>query len=138
MRQPLAPALHDAASSLVARHPWDCCDCETNALSLAAADTFIQKTKRLYLDTRTQRNMGKLNDDLAEVHSIMTRNIAEVLGQGQKLDGMMQMSSLLSQESKHYSARSKDIYRQALIRKYMPIGVVVGVVLLVLWFRSFF
>lgn len=49
-------------------------------------DTFIQKTKKLYLDTRTQRNLSKLNDDLAEVHSIMTRNIQEVLGQGEKLD----------------------------------------------------
>lgn len=49
-------------------------------------DTFIQKTKRLYMDTRTQRNLTKLSEDLAEVHSIMTRNIAEVLGQGEKLD----------------------------------------------------
>jgi len=51
-----------------------------------AADTFIQKTKKLYLDTRTQRNIAKLSEDLNEVHSIMTRNIAEVLGQGERLD----------------------------------------------------
>jgi len=51
------------------------------------ADTFIQKTKKLYADTRTQRNMTKLTDELSEVHSIMTRNIQEVLGQGQQLDG---------------------------------------------------
>lgn len=38
------------------------------------------------MDTRTQRNLAKLNDDLSEVHSIMTRNIQEVLGQGEKLD----------------------------------------------------
>lgn len=50
------------------------------------ADTFIQKTKKLYLDTRTQRNLAKLTDELGEVHSIMTRNIQEVLGQGEKLD----------------------------------------------------
>ncbi len=31
------------------------------------ADTFIQKTKKLYLDTRTQRNIAKLNADIAEV-----------------------------------------------------------------------
>ena len=49
-------------------------------------DTFIQKTKKLYLDTRTQRNIAKLSEDLNEVHSIMTRNIAEVLGQGERLD----------------------------------------------------
>jgi len=51
-----------------------------------AADTFIQKTKKLFQDSRSQRNLAMLNDDLAEVHSIMTKNIAEVLGQGEKLD----------------------------------------------------
>jgi vesicle transport protein SEC22 len=38
------------------------------------------------MDTRTQRNLAKLSEDLNEVHSIMTRNIQEVLGQGEKLD----------------------------------------------------
>lgn len=49
-------------------------------------DTFIQKTKKLYQDTRTQRNIAKLNDELYEVHQIMTRNVQEVLGVGEKLD----------------------------------------------------
>ncbi|KAF9599293.1 hypothetical protein IFM89_036591 [Coptis chinensis] len=44
------------------------------------------KTKKLYLDTRTQRNLAKLNDKLYEVHQIMTRNVQEVLGVGEKLD----------------------------------------------------
>ena len=55
-------------------------------VSARVPDTFIQKTKKLYLDTRTQRNIAKLSEDLNEVHSIMTRNIAEVLGQGERLD----------------------------------------------------
>lgn len=55
-------------------------------LAVRTADTFIQKTKKLFQDTRSQRNLAKLNDDLAEVHTIMTRNIQEVLGQGEKLD----------------------------------------------------
>ena len=55
-------------------------------MSLVSADTFISKTKKLYLDTRTQRNMAKLSEDISEVHSIMTRNIADVLGQGERLD----------------------------------------------------
>ena len=52
-------------------------------------DTFIQKTKKLYQDTRTQRNIAKLNDELYEVHQIMTRNVQEVLGVGEKLDRKM-------------------------------------------------
>ena len=50
------------------------------------ADTYISKTRKLYMDTRTQRNIAKLSEDLSEVHQIMTRNIAEVLGQGERLD----------------------------------------------------
>jgi vesicle transport protein SEC22 len=38
------------------------------------------------MDTRTQRNISKLSEDLSEVHQIMTRNIADVLGQGERLD----------------------------------------------------
>ena len=57
----------------------------TIAMGLAA-DTFIQKTKKLYADTRTQRNIDRLNADISEVHSIMTRNIQEVLGHGERLD----------------------------------------------------
>ena len=38
------------------------------------------------MDTRTQRNMSKLNSELNEVQSIMTKNIQEVLGQGEKLE----------------------------------------------------
>ena len=50
------------------------------------ADTFIQKTKKLYVDTRTQRNMAKLTEDISEVHSIMTKNIQDVLNHGERLD----------------------------------------------------
>ena len=64
--------------------------CATCALgthiTCLVADTFIQKTKKLYADTRTQRNMDRLNADISEVHSIMTKNIQEVLGHGERLD----------------------------------------------------
>lgn len=54
--------------------------------STVGADTFIQKTKKLYMDTRTQRNMAKLTEDISEVHSIMTKNIQDVLNHGERLD----------------------------------------------------
>jgi len=93
-------------------------------------DTFIQKTKRLYLDTRTQRNLNKMNEELAEVQQIMTRNIQEVLGQGERLDHVSRMSSNLAAESKKYERRARDLSRQALIRKYMPLAVIVVLILI--------
>eukprot|EP00798_Chlamydomonas_sp_ICE-L_P020407 gene20407-27187_t len=113
-------------------------DSVTRPYAFIKFDTFIQKTKKLYMDTRTQRNLAKLSEDLSEVHSIMTRNIQEVLGQGEKLDSMSKMSSTLASESKKYSSKAKDLHRQALFKKYVPLGVVCLVVLLVLYFRAKF
>ncbi|TQE09712.1 hypothetical protein C1H46_004669 [Malus baccata] len=99
-------------------------------------DTFIQKTKKLYQDTRTQRNIAKLNDELYEVHQIMTRNVQEVLGVGEKLDQVSQMSSRLTSESRVYADKARDLNRQALIRKYAPIAIVLGVVFLLFWVKT--
>nr|CAB3477431.1 unnamed protein product [Digitaria exilis] len=116
-------------------------------------DTFIQKTKKLYLDTRTQRNLAKLNDELYEVHQIMTRNVQEVLGVGEKLDRkalitsrkliicmfgckVSEMSSRLTSDTRIYADKAKDLNRQALIRKYAPVAIVIGVVLILFWLRN--
>ncbi|KAF8696718.1 hypothetical protein HU200_036345 [Digitaria exilis] len=99
-------------------------------------DTFIQKTKKLYLDTRTQRNLAKLNDELYEVHQIMTRNVQEVLGVGEKLDQVSEMSSRLTSDTRIYADKAKDLNRQALIRKYAPVAIVIGVVLILFWLRN--
>ncbi|KAG5391995.1 hypothetical protein IGI04_021958 [Brassica rapa subsp. trilocularis] len=99
-------------------------------------DTFIQKTKKLYQDTRTQRNIAKLNDELYEVHQIMTRNVQEVLGVGEKLDQVSEMSSRLTSESRVYADKAKDLNRQALIRKWAPVAIVLGVVFLLFWVKN--
>ncbi|KAJ4977724.1 hypothetical protein NE237_008504 [Protea cynaroides] len=96
-------------------------------------DTFIQKTKKLYLDTRTQRNLAKLNDELYEVHQIMTRNVQEVLGVGEKLDQVSQLSSRLTSDTRIYADKARDLNRQAFIRKWAPVAIVIGVVILLFW-----
>mmetsp|Transcript_10230 Transcript_10230/g.25043 ORF Transcript_10230/g.25043 Transcript_10230/m.25043 type:complete len:226 (+) Transcript_10230:243-920(+) len=100
-------------------------------------DTFIQRTKKLYLDTRTQRNLSKLNEDLHDIQSVMTRNIADILGQGEKLDHVSNMSETLAAETRKYSTKAKELSRQALIQKYMPLAVVIFIVLLLVFFRFY-
>ncbi|RZC53274.1 hypothetical protein C5167_012130 [Papaver somniferum] len=99
-------------------------------------DTFIQKTKKLYLDTSTQRNLAKLNDELFEVHQIMIRNVQEVLGVGEKLDQVSEMSSHLTSESGIYADKARDLNRQALIRKWAPVAIVFGIVILLFWVKT--
>ncbi len=52
---------------------------------LSIIDTFIQKTKKVYLDTRSQRNLSKVTEDLNDVNKIMTKNIGEILHRGEKI-----------------------------------------------------
>ena len=101
-------------------------------------DTFIQKTRKLYLDTRTQRNLTKLNDDLMDIQTVMTRNIQDILGQGEKLDHVTQMSDSLKSASRQYSAKAKDLSRQAMYQKYMPIAVIALIVVFTLLIRHYF
>jgi hypothetical protein len=51
-------------------------------------DTFIQKTKKLYIDSRARRNLGSINTELQDVQRIMVANIEEVLQRGEALSGV--------------------------------------------------
>ena len=105
-------------------------------------DTFIQRTKKLYSDARTQRNLNKLNDDLHDIQQIMTKNINDIMGQGERLDRVSEMSGALSAESKKYSKKARDLSRQALIQKYMPMAVFALILMVVLmirrWLNAFY
>lgn len=52
--------------------------------------------------------------------------------------GTAQNAGLLADESKKYRKKTKDLYTQALLRKYLPLAALVGIVMLVLWIRWYF
>ncbi|KAL1916103.1 uncharacterized protein VTP21DRAFT_6107 [Calcarisporiella thermophila] len=100
-------------------------------------DTFMQKTKRLYQDTRTQHNLTKLNEDLQDVSRIMTKNMEDLLWRGQSLDRMSQLSSQLRDHSDDFKRRARHLNLQALYRKYGP-PVIVGIIFLLVVYWRFF
>lgn len=87
-------------------------------------DTFIQRTKRLYLDPRGAEASGladanktgpagngldRLNEDLQDVTRIMTKNMEDLLWRGDSLDRMSHMSSSLRDESLKYRKAARKI-----------------------------
>lgn len=122
-------------------------------------DTFMGKTTRLYQDTRTANAAGsshldKLNDDLQDVTRIMTKNMEELLWRGDSLDskrlflssepwfsdtsccsGMSHLSSSLRSESEKYRKAARNINIQAMLRQYAPLGAVVFILIILLWWR---
>lgn len=93
-------------------------------------DTFLSKTKKIYQDQRAQSNIDKLNNDLADVKKVMTKNIEDLLYRGDSLDKMSDLSSSLRNDSIKYRKRAQRINLEALIRQYIP---VVGISLLFLF-----
>jgi len=92
-------------------------------------DTFIQKTKKLYLDTKSDRNLDRVSKELSEVHQIITRNIQEILSRGQKIDSVTRKSEQLLFESRIYEKRTHWLNTKLFWRKWAPV-IVVGVILL--------
>ncbi|KAI0550832.1 transport protein-like protein sec22 [Xylaria curta] len=100
-------------------------------------DTFINRTKSTYADTRATQNLDKLNDELRDVTKVMTKNIEDLLYRGDSLERMGEMSSRLRDDSKKYRKAAVKINWDLLLKQYAPIGVFGLIVILFVWFRFF-
>lgn len=128
--------LDELAGEFGRLYPASAVAAATRPYAFVKFDTFIQKTKRLYADARTSRNIAALTAELGEVQSIMTRNIADVLGQGERLESMSAAAATLTSETAGFAKRARALHRQALVRKYAPMAAVVGGLLFFLWLRK--
>jgi Synaptobrevin len=51
---------------------------------------------------------------------------------------MTEMSNMLSQDAAQFAVKAKDLYHQALLRKYLPWVVIVAVIIIVLYVRRLY
>merc|ERR1712061_39479 len=74
----------------------------TRPYSFIEFDTYIQKAKKSYSDTRGRRNLNNLNTELQDVQRIMLQNIDDVLQRGAVLSELESKSQNLSMMSAKY------------------------------------
>jgi len=74
----------------------------TRPYSFIEFDTYIQKAKRTYADSRGNRNLNALNNELQDVQRIMVQNIDDVLQRGAVLSELESKSQNLSMMSAKY------------------------------------
>lgn len=98
-------------------------------------DTFIQRTKKLYQDSRASQNLDRLNDELKDVTKVMTKNIEDLIYRGDSLERMGELSGRLREDSRKYKKAAVRINWELLIKQ---VGVVLynGVLRLRLTSRS--
>lgn len=100
-------------------------------------DTFIQRTKSTYSDTRATQNLDKLNSELQDVTKVMTKNIEDLLYRGDSLERMGEVSSRLREDSKKYKKAAMRINWELLLKQYGPLGGLGLFIILFLWWRFF-
>ncbi|GFF40161.1 protein transport protein sec22 [Aspergillus udagawae] len=100
-------------------------------------DTFIQRTKKIYQDSRASQNLDRLNDELRDVTKVMTKNIEDLLYRGDSLERMGELSGRLREDSKRYKKAAVRINWELLIKQYGPFAGVGFLLLFLIWLRFF-
>ncbi|EAW15723.1 SNAP receptor SEC22 [Aspergillus fischeri NRRL 181] len=100
-------------------------------------DTFIQRTKKIYQDSRASQNLDRLNDELRDVTKVMTKNIEDLLYRGDSLERMGELSGRLREDSRRYKKAAVRINWELLIKQYGPFAGVGFLLLFLIWLRFF-
>jgi len=100
-------------------------------------DTFIQKSKRVYSDTRTKRNLQILREELNDVQEIVKKNIEEIIGRGNKLENMSSMSNELLDGAKKLKKKATELNTMYFWRTYGYIIVVLLIVFFMLFLKFY-
>ncbi|XP_077359617.1 vesicle-trafficking protein SEC22b-like [Festucalex cinctus] len=95
----------------------------TRPYSFIEFDTYIQKTKKSYIDSRARRNLGSINTELQDVQRIMVSNIEEVLQRGEALSALDTKASNLSTLSKKYRSDAKYLNTRSTYAKVAAVAV---------------
>nr|XP_057920962.1 vesicle-trafficking protein SEC22b-A [Doryrhamphus excisus] len=95
----------------------------TRSYSFIEFDTYIQKTKKSYIDSRARRNLGSINTELQDVQKIMVANIEEVLQRGEALSALDTKASNLSTLSKKYRSDAKYLNTRSTYAKVAAVAV---------------
>lgn len=94
-------------------------------------DTYMQKQRKSYMDSRARRVLPAVQTELQDVQRIMVQNIDDVLQRGEALSVLDTKASNLSSLSQKYKKDAKYLNLQS---SYAKIGAVVIVVIVFLLF----
>merc|ERR1739848_92751 len=107
----------------------------TRPYSFIEFDTYIQKAKKTYQDSRSRgaRNIGTLNTELHDVQRIMVQNIDDVLQRGAVLSELDTKAQNLKHHSDKYKKNAATLNATSLV----AIGAGASIILFIffIWYK---
>jgi len=93
-------------------------DTVARAYTYIKFDRIIKKKGKEYANPNTRSNSTRLNEDLADIHGIMMKNINEVLKRGEGLDAMADMTAGLKHDARSFRTGAKKVHLMAQWQQY--------------------
>merc|ERR1711997_849484 len=105
----------------------------TRPYSFIEFDTYIQKAKKTYQDSRSRRNLGTLNTELHDVQRTMVQNIDDVLQRGAVLSELDTKAQNLKHHSDKYKKNAATLNATSLV----AIGAGASIILFIffIWYK---
>ncbi|XP_046404581.1 vesicle-trafficking protein SEC22b [Ischnura elegans] len=107
----------------------------TRPYSFIEFDTYIQKAKKVFTDSRARRNLITLNTELQDVQRIMVQNIDDVLQRGALLSELDSKAQHLSMQSAEYKKSATDLNKTSMLVKIAAVLFIL--IVLFLYFKVF-
>ena len=101
-------------------------------------ETFISKTKKVFEQNKTSRNLSQVQGNLSDIHRVMTKSLSEVVNRGDDISVLGSKSDMVLAESESYRKASVDLNRMKFWQKWGVLIVILLVVLFVLYLRAKF
>ncbi|XP_031595883.2 vesicle-trafficking protein SEC22b-like [Oreochromis aureus] len=95
----------------------------TRPYSFIEFDTYIQKVKKSYVDSRARRTLSSVNTELQDIQRIMVGNIEEVLQRGEALSAISTKASNLSNMAEKYHKDAKYLNTRSTYAKFAAVAV---------------
>ncbi|XP_063318221.1 vesicle-trafficking protein SEC22b-like [Pelmatolapia mariae] len=95
----------------------------TRPYSFIEFDTYIQKVKKSYVDSRARRTLSSVNTELQDIQRIMVGNIEEVLQRGEALSAICTKASNLSNMAEKYHKDAKYLNTRSTYAKFAAVAV---------------
>ncbi|KAG5884408.1 hypothetical protein JTB14_007006 [Gonioctena quinquepunctata] len=96
-------------------------------------DTYIQKAKKTFTDSRSRRNLNNINNQLQDVQRIMVQNIDDVLQRGTVLSELDTKTQNLSMLTEKYKKDATYLNMKSMYVKAAVGGIVFLIFILYFW-----
>ena len=99
-------------------------------------DRFVEKTKTVYLDSRSSQHLAKLNADLSSTVHVMKTTVDEMMKRGTSLEGLSQTSSAIVAGSRQLKSSAQELEFAFKLKQFAPIALMMLLMLLLVYMVS--